>query len=127
MKQKGQVQIKMCDNDMNTFIATVKNILLAPDSCDKIFLIIMLMTSGNTCLFQKGVLHYILWSKGDNSVTLPYIAQRKHAFLGEVREKSKKKQIPARKKIVLEISHQGLGHISTRSFLTRDTDNVWKM
>ena len=40
-KQKGQVQIKMCNNRRNTFIVTFKNVLLAPDICDRIFLIIM--------------------------------------------------------------------------------------
>ena len=34
-KQKGQVRIKMCDNNGNTFIATLYNVLLAPDLCDK--------------------------------------------------------------------------------------------
>ena len=30
-KQKGQVQIKMCDNNRDTFIATLQKLLLAPD------------------------------------------------------------------------------------------------
>ena len=42
-KQKGKVQIKMCKNNGYTFIATLYNILLAPDLCDRLFLIIMLM------------------------------------------------------------------------------------
>ena len=29
-KQKGQVRIKMCDDNENTFIATLHNVLLAP-------------------------------------------------------------------------------------------------
>ena len=33
-KQKGQVQIQMCDNNGNPFIATLYNVLLAPDLCD---------------------------------------------------------------------------------------------
>ena len=32
-KQKGQVRIKMCDNNGNSFIATLHNVLLAPDLC----------------------------------------------------------------------------------------------
>ena len=44
-KQKGQVQIKMCDNNRDTFIATLHNILLAPDPCDRLFSIITLMNS----------------------------------------------------------------------------------
>ena len=42
-KQKRQVQIKMCDNSGDTFIATLNNILLAQDLCDWLFLIITLM------------------------------------------------------------------------------------
>ena len=34
-KQKGQVRIKMCDDNVDTSIATLYNILLAPDLCDK--------------------------------------------------------------------------------------------
>ena len=51
-----------------------------------------------------------------NAVTLPHSAQRKHAFLGKIMEKSKKDKLPARKKIALELLHQRLGHRSTRSF-----------
>ena len=39
---------------------------------------------------------------------------------------SKKNKFPARKKIALELLHQGLGHRSTRSFLAGDTANVWE-
>ena len=52
-KQKGQVQIQMCDNNEKSFIATLHNVLIAPDLCHILFLIIMLMNSGHTCLFQK--------------------------------------------------------------------------
>ena len=50
--QKGQVQIKMCNNNRDPFIATLHIVLLAPDLCD-IFLIIMLMNLGYPCLFHK--------------------------------------------------------------------------
>ena len=36
-KQKGQVQIKMCDYNGNTFISTLYNVLLAVDLCDRLF------------------------------------------------------------------------------------------
>ena len=36
-KQKGQVQIQMCDNNRKTVIATLYNILLAPDLCNRLF------------------------------------------------------------------------------------------
>ena len=35
--QKGKVQIKMCDNNGNPFIAKLHNVLLAPDLCDRLF------------------------------------------------------------------------------------------
>ena len=40
-------------------------------------------------------------TKEKNAVTLPHSAQRKHAFLGEIKEMSKTKKLPARKKIAL--------------------------
>ena len=36
-KQKGQLQIQMCDDNGKTFIAKLYNVLLAPDLCDKLF------------------------------------------------------------------------------------------
>ena len=36
-KQKGKVRIKMCDNNVDPFIASLHNVLLAPDLCDKLF------------------------------------------------------------------------------------------
>ena len=37
VKQKGQVQIKMCGNHGDPFIATLHNVLLAPNLCDRLF------------------------------------------------------------------------------------------
>ena len=53
-KQKGQVQIKMCDDNGDNIIATLHNVLLAPDLCDRLFSIFMLMSSGHTCFLRKG-------------------------------------------------------------------------
>ena len=53
-KQEVQFQIKMCDDNRNNFIATLHKVLMSPDLCDKLFLIIMLMNLGHTCLFHKG-------------------------------------------------------------------------
>ena len=39
---------------------------------------------------------------------------------------SKKKKLPSRKNIALELLHQRLGHRSTRSLLAGDTANVWE-
>ena len=65
-------------------------------------------------------------TKEKNTVTIPHIAQRKHTFLGKIKEISKTKKLPPRKKIALEFLHQILGHRSTRSLLVWDTVNVWE-
>ena len=52
-KQKGQGRIKMCNDNRDTFIAILHNVLLAPDFCNRLFSIITLMNSGHTCLFHK--------------------------------------------------------------------------
>ena len=52
-KQKVQVRIKMCDDNRYTFIATLHNVLLAPDLCDRLFSIIKLMNFVHTCLFHN--------------------------------------------------------------------------
>ena len=52
-KQKGQVQIKMCDDNGKPLIATLHNVLLTTNLCNRLFSIITLMNSGNTCLFYK--------------------------------------------------------------------------
>ena len=36
-KQKGKVQIKMCNDNGNPFIVTLHKVLLAPDLCDRLF------------------------------------------------------------------------------------------
>ena len=53
-KQKGQVQIQMCNDNRNPFIATLYNVLLAPDLCDRLFSIITLINAGHTCIFHRG-------------------------------------------------------------------------
>ena len=72
------------------------------------------MNAGHTCLFQKGFCTVYLGADKKNAVTLPHSAQKKHAFLGKIMEKSKINKSPARKKISLELLHQRLGHRSTR-------------
>ena len=90
-KQKGSVRIKMFDNNGETFIATLYNVLLAPDLCDRLFSVITLMNAGHTCLFHKGFCTVYFGAKEDNAVTLPHSAVRKHAFMGKSMESSKKK------------------------------------
>ena len=36
-KQKGQAQIKVCNDHGDPFIATLHNVLLASDLCDRLF------------------------------------------------------------------------------------------
>ena len=114
----------MFDDNGKTFIAALYKVLLAPDLCDRLFSIIMLMNNGNTCLFQKEFCTVYLGAKEDNAVTLPHSAVRKHAFSGKNTEKSKKNT--ERNKIALELLHQRLGHRYTRSLIAGDTANVWE-
>ena len=113
-KKKGQVQIKVYDNNEDNFIATLHSVLLAPDSCDRFFYIIMLMNLVHICLFHKGVCMMYFGFKEKNAVTLPQSAQRKHTFLGKIKQMPKTKKLPSRKKIALEWLHQRLGNRSTR-------------
>ena len=85
----------------------------------------MLMNLGYICLFHKGFCTVYFRAKEKNAVTLPQIAQKKHIFLGEIKEMPKTKKLPSRKKTALELLHQRLGHRSTRLLLAGDTDNVW--
>ena len=59
-------------------------------------------------------------------LTLTHSAQRKHEFLGKIKNVSKKNKLPARKKIPLELLHQRSGHRSKISLLAGDTANVWE-
>ena len=68
-KQKGSVRIQMCDDNIKTFVATLYNVLLAPDLCDRLFSIITLMNAGNTCLFHEGFFTVYFGAKEDNAVT----------------------------------------------------------
>ena len=80
---------------------------------------------GTYLFIPQRVFHGVLWTKKENTVSLPHSAKRKYAFWGDMKEMSKTKKLPYRKKIALELLHQGLGHISTRLLLDGDTDNFW--
>ena len=56
---------------------------------------------GTYLFISQRVLHGILQSKRKNAVTLPHSAQRRHAFLEEIKEMSKINKLPSRKKITL--------------------------
>ena len=73
VKQKGQVQIKMCDNNGDTFIATLHSVLLAPDICNRLFSIIMLINS-ILIYFTKRFFTLYFGDKEKNVVTLPHSA-----------------------------------------------------
>ena len=89
-KQKGSVRIQMFDDNGETFIATLYNVLLEPDLCDRLFSNITIMNAGHTCLFHKGFCTVYFGAKEDNAVTLAHSAVRKHAFMVEGMESSKK-------------------------------------
>ena len=76
----------MCDDHGHPFIATLHNLIWAPDLCDMLFSIIILMNSGHTCLFHRGFCTVLFGEKDKNAVTLPHIAQRKHALWGKSRK-----------------------------------------
>ena len=84
------------------------------------------MNSGHPCLFYKGFCTVYFGAEKKNAVTLPHSAQRKHAYLGKIKDMSKKNKLPARNKIALELLHQILGHRSTRSLLAGDTAHFWE-
>ena len=68
---------------------------------------------------------YLGYNK-ENAVTIPHIAQRKHAFWGETEENFKSKKISPRKKLALDLLHHRLGHRYTRSLTAADNENVWQ-
>ena len=80
----------MCDDNGNPYISTSHNVLLAPDLCNRLFSIFMLMNSGYTCLVHKGFCTVYFGAEKKNAVTLPHSEQRKHALLGKNIKKSKK-------------------------------------
>ena len=82
----------MCDDNGYPFIAMLHNVLLAPDLCDRLFYIIRLVNSVHTCLFHKRFCNFYNVTKEKNAVTLLHSAQRKYAFLGEIKEISKTKK-----------------------------------
>ena len=78
--KKGQSRIKMCNGNRDTFIATLHNVILAPDLRDRLFSIITLINSGHICLFQKAFCKVKFGDKERNAVRLPHSSQRKHAW-----------------------------------------------
>ena len=100
-KQKGSVRIQMCDNNRKTFVATLYNVLLAQDLCDRLFSIITLINARHTCLLHKGFCTVYFGAKEDNAVTLPHSAVRKHAFIVKSMVSSKQIQKEIQKERIL--------------------------
>ena len=119
-KQKGQDQIKMCDNNGDSFIAILHNALLAPDICGRLFSIIMLMNLRHTCFFHKRFCMVYFAKKEKQSVTLPHSAKRKHT----IKKMSKSKKLAPRKKIAFGLLRHRLGLRSIRSLMARDPENI---
>ena len=69
-KQKGQVRIKMCDNNRDPFIATWYNALLSPDLCDRLFSIITLINLVHTFLMHKGF--FMVYFRAKDKIRLHY-------------------------------------------------------
>ena len=63
-KKKWKFQIRMCDDNGDTFIATLTNVILAPYLCNMVFSIITLMNLGHSCLLQKGFCTVYVGNKG---------------------------------------------------------------
>ena len=99
-KQKVSVRIQMCDNNGRKFVATLYNVLLVPDLCDRLFSIITLINAGHMCLFHKGFYTVYFGAKEDNAVTLPHSAQIKHAFTGKNQDVFKKIYIQQERKLL---------------------------
>ena len=116
----------MCENNGNTFIATLHNVFLAPDLCDILFSIIALMNLVHNCLFHKGFYTVYLGDKKKNAMTMPNSAHRKHDFLVKTKEKAKSKKVEPKRKVDLELLHHRLGLRSTRLLMDKDIANVWQ-
>ena len=85
----------------------------------------MLMNSGHTSLFHMGFCTVYLGAKDKIQVHYHRVHKGNMIFWGEIKDMSKTKKLPARKKIALELLHQRIGQRSTRSLFTGDTTNVW--
>ena len=52
-KQTGEVQIKINGDNGKPFIATLYNVLFAPDLCSQLFSIVTFMNLVHTCLIHN--------------------------------------------------------------------------
>ena len=75
VKQTGEIQIKIPDNNGKTLIDKFYNALFAPDLCDQLFSIITLMNSGHTCIYHKGFCTVFFSDNEHTAVKLLHSAQ----------------------------------------------------
>ena len=70
----------MCDNNGKPFIAELYNVLLAPEFCDRLFFIIMLISLVHTWVFYKGFCTVFFGDNEQNAVTLLQSSQKNMIF-----------------------------------------------
>ena len=63
LKQKGSVRIQMCNDNGKKFIATLYNVLLAPDLCEQIIFNNYVNECRKYLYFSQSVFHSVLWSR----------------------------------------------------------------
>ena len=107
--KKSQVRIKMCDDNRNPFIATLHNVILAPDLCDNLFSIIALMNLGYTCLFHKGFSTVNFGAKKNGAVTLPHSAQKNIHLQEKSRRCQRKINYQQERKLLYNYCIKGYG------------------
>ena len=91
-KQKGQVWIRMCDNNRDPFIAMLYNVLLALDLCDGLFSIITLIKLGHPYFSTKKI-HGVLWSTRDKCGYITTYCTKETCILGGNQVNVKNKEI----------------------------------
>ena len=80
-KQKVHVQIQMCDDNGDTFIVSLHNVLLASDICDRLFSKYYINEFGTFLFTWKKIYTVCFGYKKKTAVNLPHSTQQKHAFL----------------------------------------------
>ena len=95
-QKKGEVCIKICDDEGKPFTATLYNVLLAPYLCDGLFYIITLMNLGQNYLFHGGYCTVLFSDNQQHAVKLPHSGHRKHAFTENKKIQNTKQPFPKR-------------------------------
>ena len=116
----------MSKDIVKTSIATLYNILFAPDLCGRLFSIIALMNSGHTCLFNKVLSQFS--SMLINRTWCHYrraCSENMHFWIKN-KEKPKLQQQLPKGEVSLNSLHHRLGHRSTRSLPDVDPVNFWQ-